>query len=276
MSNSNRNTKIYSKRISDTSQRSSGKYKTDTIDPNRLRELKNINSTSSSDFSPNTVGYIDQEEFERMYSNELEASYQDKTRGKSSVNSRTGETLSTGRTSTRNGKGTGVINDSKIGKWILALITIIVIFALFWFYTQNDESKNALKNSLASNLNSNNTSVENSSGEIGTVGSDNSGYYNENGDREVNDTIHSGDGRAFDSNTLADHISSDAFSANYIYVIGESDGKLAVFLEGEATPLEVYDTYIGELPEADQSYIKKGIRVTSVAELAEYLEDLTS
>ncbi len=378
--NTNRNTEIRSNKISDTSRKGAHRHNADTIDPNRLRELKNMtrpsqranndtnitqsnnassqkHKNSKNNFSPNTVGYIDPEEFERAYSREIEAFHNDndsndspKTRGKPLKNSRTGETMSTGRTSTRNGKGTGTLNDSKLGKWLIAAITTIIIIGLIWFYVQNDESRNALKDTLtgnttnsaegevthnvgdndnapkgpnndsedfenANNLNGNGDNLindgtqANSSNVIdgiseGTVGSSRSGYYDEYGNFVTNDTIHNGDGRAFDADTLASRIASALTSsetsqagnsgsessgysvssddiaavlaADYVYIIGEQDGKLAIFLDGNSEPLEVYDTYVSDLPEADRSYIKKGIRVTSVADLAAYLEDLTS
>ncbi len=388
-SNSNRNTGIRSNKISDTSRKGTHRHNADTIDPNRLRELKNMtrpsqrsaeefNETEATNykelhkktktkrnFSPNTVGYIDPEEFEKAYSKEIEELHQHddsgntrrrekntrhssdgtpRTRGEPLKNPRTGETLSTGRTSTRSGKGTGLLNDSKLGKWLIAAITAIIIIGLTWFYVQNDEARNGLKNSLtgnttnsaesevthnigdndyapkgptndsedfegAGNINGNgdnliNDGTQTNSNNIidanadGTVGSSRSGYYDEYGNFVTNDTIHDGDGRAFDADSLATRISSalssesnsngnlasngdlntngDLDSADYVYIIGQHDGKLAIFLDGNSEPLEVYDTYVSDLPEADRNYIKKGIRVTSVADLAAYLEDLTS
>lgn len=371
-SNTNRNTGIRSNKISDTSRKGAQRHNADTIDPNRLRELKNMtrpsqrenagtnniqsnSKQSRNSFSPNTVGYIDPEEFERAYSKEIEELHHSsdgtlRTRGEPLKNPKTGETLSTGRTSTRSGKGTGLLNDSKLGKWLIAAITAIIIIGLIWFYVQNDESRNALKDSLtgnttnsaegeithnigdndnapkgpsndsedfenANNLNGNGDNLINDqidgNGEniinanaSETVGSSRSGYYDEYGNFVTNDTIHDGDGRAFDADNLASRIASAltssetshagnsgsassgssvstndveaVLSADYVYIIGEQNGKLALFLDGNAEPLEVYDTYVSDLPEADRSYIKKGIRVTSVTDLAAYLEDLTS
>ena len=371
-SNTNRNTEIRSNKISDTSRKGAHRHNADTIDPNRLRELKNMtrpsqrenvgtnnihsnSNQSKNSFSPNTVGYIDPEEFERAYSKEIEELHHSpdgtpRTRGEPLKNPRTGETLSTGRTSTRNGKGTGLSNDSKLGKWLIAAITAIIIAGLIWFYVQNDEARTGLKDSLngnttnsaedevthnvgdndnapkgpsndsedfenANNLNGNGDNLINDQTDVngesiinanasGTVGSSRSGYYDEYGNFVTNDTIHDGDGRAFDADNLASRIASAllssetshagnsgstssknsvsendveaVLSADYIYIIGEQNGKLAIFLDGNAEPLEVYDTYVSDLPEADRSYIKKGIRVTSVADLAAYLEDLTS
>ncbi len=371
-SNTNRNTEIRSNKISDTSRKGAHRHNADTIDPGRLRELKNMtrpsqrenvgtnnihsnSNQSKNSFSPNTVGYIDPEEFERAYSKEIEELHHSpdgtpRTRGEPLKNPRTGETLSTGRTSTRNGKGTGLSNDSKLGKWLIAAITAIITAGLIWFYVQNDEARTGLKDSLtgnttnsaedevthnvgdndnapkgpsndsedfenANNLNGNGGNLINDQTDVngesiinanasGTVGSSRSGYYDEYGNFVTNDTIHDGDGRAFDADNLASRIASAllssetshagnsastssknsvsendveaVLSADYIYIIGEQDGKLAIFLDGNAEPLEVYDTYVSDLPESDRSYIKKGIRVTSVADLAAYLEDLTS
>ncbi len=327
-SNTNRNTEIRSNKISDTSRKGGHRHNSDTVDPNRLRELKNITRPSmretdkdSQRFSPNTVGYIDPEEFEKAYRKEIDDVPH--TRGKPLKNPRTGETISTGRTSTRNGKGTGTLNDSKLGKWLVAAVTAIIIIGLIWFYVQNDEARTGLKNSMTGNTTNsaagevthnigdndyapkgpNNDSEDfegannlngNGAGLMGdqteTVGSSRSGYYDEYGNFVTNNAIHDGDGRAFDADTLTANIASalsdsedaghsdvtDVIEGKYSFIIGEYDGKLAVFLDGKSDPLQVYDTYVSDLPEADRGYIKKGIRTTSVADLSAYLEDLTS
>lgn len=292
MSNSNRNTEIRSNKISDTSRKGVGRHNSDTIDPGRLRELKNAtrpsqraqekkiagkaNSYEANRFSPNTVGYIDPEEFERAYSKEIEDLNQYNDR----------DTAKNHTAATLQGKGTGLANSNKFGKWLIAAVTVIIIAALIWFYTQNDESKNALKDSLLGNttnsaesevthIDSNDSSIEQANAS-GTVGSSSSGYYDEHGNFVTNDTIHDGDGMAFDADNLAARISKDSSLETQIFIIGEYDGRLAIFLEGNAEPLEIYDTYLSDLPEADRNYIQKGIRTTSLSELSVYLEDLTS
>ena len=59
-------------------------------------------------------------------------------------------------------------------------------------------------------------------------------------------------------------------------IITEWEGKLAVFLEGNPLPDEVFDVYIATFPEEEQVRLRQGIRVTDDAELARYLEDYTS
>ncbi len=59
-------------------------------------------------------------------------------------------------------------------------------------------------------------------------------------------------------------------------VLSEWQGKLAVFLEGNPTPDEVFDVYIASLPVEEQKRLKAGIRVSNDTELARYLEDYTS
>lgn len=292
MSNSNRNTEIRSNKISDTSRKGAGRHNSDTIDPGKLRELKNATrpsqrvqerktagktiSSEANRFSPNTVGYIDPEEFERAYSKEIDDLNQYNDR----------DTANNHRAATLQGKGTGLANSNKFGKWLIAAVTVIIIAALVWFYTQNDESRNALEDSLLGNttnsaesevthINDDGSSIEQANAS-GTVGSSNSGYYDEHGNFVTNDTIHDGDGMAFDADKLAARLSKDSASENRIFIIGEYDGRLAIFLEDNAEPLEIYDTYISDLPEADRNYIQKGIRTTSLSELATYLEDLTS
>ena len=60
------------------------------------------------------------------------------------------------------------------------------------------------------------------------------------------------------------------------HIITEWEGKLAVFVEGNSLPDEVFDVYIASFPEEEQTRLRQGIRVTDDIELARYLEDYTS
>lgn len=58
------------------------------------------------------------------------------------------------------------------------------------------------------------------------------------------------------------------------YVIGEYDGKVALFREGEEQPAAVYSTPITQINPADAELILKGIRIRGMTEAARLLEDL--
>lgn len=63
---------------------------------------------------------------------------------------------------------------------------------------------------------------------------------------------------------------------NDIYILKESDGKLAVFLEGEEQPREVFNVYIKTLPSYDQGQLHQGIKVESYGDLISLIEDYIS
>ena len=60
------------------------------------------------------------------------------------------------------------------------------------------------------------------------------------------------------------------------HIVGEWEGRLAVFSEGRQTPDQVYDVYISTLPEEEQKRLETGIPASSEKELASLLEDYTS
>ena len=59
-------------------------------------------------------------------------------------------------------------------------------------------------------------------------------------------------------------------------ILGAYQGRLALYIGDGRYPNEVYETWIRSLPEEDQKRIGEGIPVSSEAELALLLEDLTS
>lgn len=62
-----------------------------------------------------------------------------------------------------------------------------------------------------------------------------------------------------------------------VFVVGQWDGHLAVFENGDDTPSRLYeDIWIVSFPPQEQERLKAGIRVTSQAELHGVLEDYTS
>lgn len=64
--------------------------------------------------------------------------------------------------------------------------------------------------------------------------------------------------------------------AKDIYVLKESNGKLAIFLNDNEEPMEVLNVYIKTLPAYDQDQLHQGIKVESGAELASLIEDYSS
>lgn len=61
------------------------------------------------------------------------------------------------------------------------------------------------------------------------------------------------------------------------FVVGEWNGHLAVFEEGETSPSRLYeDIWIVSFPPEEQERLMNGIRVTSRAALHGVLEDYTS
>lgn len=66
-------------------------------------------------------------------------------------------------------------------------------------------------------------------------------------------------------------------SAAPLYVIGEWNGKLAVFtMPRTDTPSKVYDVYLSSLPAEEQTRLKAGIPVYNEQKLQSLLEDYTS
>ena len=60
------------------------------------------------------------------------------------------------------------------------------------------------------------------------------------------------------------------------YTLGAYGGKLALFEDGFAMPVEIYDVLLSELPEAEQNKINNGIKAYSDEEALKLIEDYTS
>ena len=60
------------------------------------------------------------------------------------------------------------------------------------------------------------------------------------------------------------------------YTIGVYKEKVAVFTQGDALPIEIFDVYITTLPVFDQKELSKGIKVKGIKELKQRIEDYTS
>ena len=62
-----------------------------------------------------------------------------------------------------------------------------------------------------------------------------------------------------------------------VFVVGEWDGRLAVFENGQDTPTQWYEeVWVSSFPEEEQRRLAAGIRVTTAAGLAAVLEDYTA
>ena len=58
------------------------------------------------------------------------------------------------------------------------------------------------------------------------------------------------------------------------FVLGESEGHLALFREGSERPYQILDTEVWLLPEADRQAVAAGIHVEDEAALRRLLEDM--
>lgn len=60
------------------------------------------------------------------------------------------------------------------------------------------------------------------------------------------------------------------------YRLGNSGGRLAVFVEGSTKPEMVLDVYLSSLPKVDRLLLEQGIEAASYAELVSMIEDYVS
>lgn len=79
-----------------------------------------------------------------------------------------------------------------------------------------------------------------------------------------------------DDNSASSLNTTGTQSTEFLYIVSEYKGKVAVYKYDSKTPLEIYDTYTDSLPESDRIYLKQGIEVKSEEELEDLIEDLTS
>ena len=62
----------------------------------------------------------------------------------------------------------------------------------------------------------------------------------------------------------------------YLYIIREHDGRVAVFARGRSTPEMVLDRLVHHLPTYDRIQLREGVPVFTREELQERIEDYTS
>ena len=63
--------------------------------------------------------------------------------------------------------------------------------------------------------------------------------------------------------------------AEDIYIVKPYHGCLAIYREGDSAPLEITETPLDSLRQADQSMIRAGLRLRGWQELAAFLEDFS-
>ena len=71
--------------------------------------------------------------------------------------------------------------------------------------------------------------------------------------------------------TLAANPSSETVEIKYI--LGEFNGKLAIFQTNNSTPIEVLDVQINSLPQRDIERINNGITANTLSEIIALAED---
>ena len=67
---------------------------------------------------------------------------------------------------------------------------------------------------------------------------------------------------------------SDAQKSRYL--LGQKDGRLAVFLDGGEEPEIVFNIYLHHLPDVDRMRLEEGIAVSDYQTLLTLIEDYTS
>ncbi len=60
------------------------------------------------------------------------------------------------------------------------------------------------------------------------------------------------------------------------FILGIQDGRIALWKDGQAQPVEVFPIQANMLPEADQKALKEGITIKNSGELTRILEDFLS
>ena len=75
-------------------------------------------------------------------------------------------------------------------------------------------------------------------------------------------------------NSVSD--SPGQINAKPLFILGEKDGKIALYDSGKNEALQTYDVYISTLPEYDRKALAAGIYIYDLKELDSLIEDFTS
>jgi len=60
------------------------------------------------------------------------------------------------------------------------------------------------------------------------------------------------------------------------YILGEKDGRVAVYLYGKDDPEIVFNVYLHHLPDVDRENLREGIEIADYQTLLTLIEDYTS
>lgn len=71
-------------------------------------------------------------------------------------------------------------------------------------------------------------------------------------------------------------ISSVENSKSYAYILKEYQGKLAVYIPGQAQPQKIFNVYLSTLPPFDRTQLQEGIEIQNYEELVRRIEDYIS
>ena len=75
----------------------------------------------------------------------------------------------------------------------------------------------------------------------------------------------------------ADNLSETMLTeSEVIFILGESDGRLAILSADGETIYEIFNVHINTLPPLDRDMLRDGIRITTTEELSSLLEDFSS
>lgn len=66
------------------------------------------------------------------------------------------------------------------------------------------------------------------------------------------------------------------FSLLFLFILGSSDGFIALWKDSDPEPVRVFPYSIASLPEADRRALEQGIRIRSETDLTRLLEDYLS
>ena len=153
----------------------------------------------------------------------------------------------------------GKLHVTNIGQLIFVLFLLIVIFTqtinLFPISMSNKTSQET--NSPLSNARNNAENIESEN---------NSENYLNFFEKSINKIEHGDD---------IYNVPGEE-NLSIIFILGESEGKLAILSPDGTSVYEMYDVYINTLPEYDRNLLLDGIKITSSEELHSLLEDYSS
>lgn len=66
------------------------------------------------------------------------------------------------------------------------------------------------------------------------------------------------------------------FSLLFLFILGSSDGFIALWKDSNPEPVRVFPYSIASLPEADRQALEQGIRIETETDLTRLLEDYLS